>query len=134
MTLTDLYIRAENGGIEVDDVPMRELKAVSFPDDWIAIDTGKIDTHAEEKVLLAHEIGHCETGSFYNIHSPFDLKEKRERRAIKRSYEILVPHDQLLEVVACGVTEIWDLAEHFDVPCEFMKNAAEYWRQQEMAG
>ena len=134
MTLTDLYIRAENGGIEIDNVPMREVVAVSFPENWIAIDVNKIETSLEEKVILAHEIGHCETGSFYNIYSPFDLREKHEYRANKRSYEILVPQERLQEAVSRGITEIWELAEYFDIPCKVMQRAAEYWQQQEMAG
>lgn len=134
MTLDELYIYAEDREIEVDDFPMRELVSASFPEKWIAIDTRKIKTRMEEKVALAHEVGHCETGSFYNIHSPFDLREKHERRANVWSYQKLVPHKALLAAVEKGITEIWELAEYFDVPCDYMQKAAEYWRQVEMAG
>lgn len=134
MTLNELYIYAENREIEVDDVPMRELVSASFPEKWIAIDTRKIKTKAEEKTTLAHEVGHCETGSFYNIHSPFDVRGKHERRANIWSYRKLVPHDELRAAVKRGITEIWELAEYFDVPCEYMQKAAEYWREVEMAG
>lgn len=134
MTLNELYIYAENREIEVDDVPMRELVSASFPEKWIAIDTRKIKTKAEEKTTLAHEVGHCETGSFYNIHSPFDVRGKHERRANIWSYQKLVPHDELRAAVKRGITEIWELAEYFDVPCEYMQRAAEYWREVEMAG
>lgn len=133
MTLKELYIYAEDREIEVDDVPMRELVSSSFPENWIAIDTRKIRTRAEEKVTLAHEVGHCETGSFYNVHSPLDLRGKHERRANVWSYKNLIPHEELLAAVKKGITEIWELAEYFDVTCEFMQKAAEYWRQVEMA-
>lgn len=134
MTLDELYDRAQQQGIEIDNFTMREIVSVSFPENWIAIDTRKIKTGAEEKVVLAHEIGHCETGSFYNIHSPFDLRERHEYKANKRSYQILIPHAELKAAVKKGLTEIWELAEYFDVPCEYMQKAAEYWRQVEMAG
>ena len=134
MTLDELYDRAQQQGIEIDNFAMREIVSVSFPENWIAIDTRKIKTRAEEKVVLAHEIGHCETGSFYNIHSPFDLRERHEYKANKRSYQILSPHAELKAAVKKGLTEIWELAEYFDVPCEYMQKAAEYWRQVEMAG
>jgi len=134
MTLDELYDRAQQQGIEIDNFAMREIVSVSFPENWIAIDTRKIKTRAEEKVVLAHEIGHCETGSFYNIHSPFDLRERHEYKANKRSYQILIPHAELKAAVKKGLTEIWELAEYFDVPCEYMQKAAEYWRQVEMAG
>lgn len=134
MTLDELYDRAQQQGIEIDNFAMREIVSVSFPENWIAIDTRKIKTRAEEKVVLAHEIGHCETGSFYNIHSPYDLRERHEYKANKRSYQILIPHAELKAAVKKGLTEIWELAEYFDVPCEYMQKAAEYWRQVEMAG
>lgn len=134
MTLDELYIRAQQQGIEIDEFEMREIVSASFPENWIAIDTKKIETRAEEKVILAHEIGHCETGSFYNIHSPHDLREKHEYTANKRSYQILIPHADLKAAVKKGLTEIWELAEYFDVPCEFMQRAAEYWQRVEMAG
>lgn len=134
MTLDELYIYAEDREIEVDDFSMRELVSASFPEGWIAIDTKKIKTKAEEKITLAHEVGHCETGSFYNIHSPYDLREKHERRANVWSYKTLIPHEELLAAIKQGITEIWELAEYFGVPCEFMQKAAEYWRQIEMAG
>ena len=134
MTLDELYDRAQQQGIEIDNFQMREIVSVSFPENWIAIDRKKIKTRAEEKVILAHEVGHCETGSFYNIHSAFDVREKHEYRANKRSFQMLIPHEELLAAVDRGLTEIWELAEHFDVPCEYMQKAAEYWRQVEMAG
>lgn len=129
MTLLGLYARAEEQSIEVDDFQMRELVSASFPENWIAIDTKQIKTRREEKVILAHEIGHCETGSFYNIHSPFDVRGKYENRANKRAYQMLVPYEELMEAVHRGITEIWDLADYFDVTCEFMEKAAQYWRQ-----
>jgi len=134
MTLDELYDRAQQQGIEIDNFAMREIVSVSFPENWIAIDTRKISTRAEEKVILAHEIGHCETGSFYNIHSPYDLRERHEYKANKRSFQMLIPHAELKAAVKKGLTEIWELAEYFDVPCDYMQKAAEYWRQVEMAG
>lgn len=134
MTLDELHIYAEDREIEVDDFPMRELVSASFPENWIAIDTRKIKTRAEEKVILAHEVGHCETSSFYNIHSPYDIKERHERKANVWSYKQLIPHEDLLAAVKKGITEIWELAEYFDVPYDYMQKAAEYWRQVEMVG
>lgn len=129
MTLIRLYARAEEEGIEVDDFQMRELVSAAFPQNWIAIDTKQIKSSREEKVILAHEIGHCETGSFYNIYSPYDIKEKHENRATKRSYQILIPYEDLMNAVRKGITEIWDLADYFDVPYEFMEKAVQYWQQ-----
>ena len=134
MTLDELYIRAQQQGIEIDNFPMREIVSVSFPENWIAIDIKKIKTKAEEKAIIAHEVGHCETGSFYNIHSPLDVREKHEYRANKRAIQLLVPQADLQTAINHGITEIWELAEYFDVPYDFMQKAAEYWQRIEQVG
>ena len=73
MTLNELYIDCECKGIDIDYFPMREAKALSFPEGWIAIDVDKIENSVEEKEIIAQEEAHIETGSFYNIYSPFDI-------------------------------------------------------------
>ena len=123
VTLLDLYNRADAQGIEVDDVPMRSVTSVSFPQGWIALDTAKIQTTAEHKSILAHELGHVETGSFYNIYSPFDLRAKQERRADKAAIKMLVPFKRILSAMRSGCREVWQLAEYFDVTEELINKA-----------
>ena len=127
MTLSELYQRAEADGIEVDDFRMRKAVSVSFPENWIAIDKKRIPTRREDKAILAHEIGHCETGSFYNIHSNYDTRKKHENRANARAYEMLIPYAELRRALKSGNTETWQLAEYFDVPDRFMQEALAYW-------
>ncbi len=132
MTLLELYQRAEQQGIDIDYFPMRQVKSASFPDGWVAIDVDKINTSQEEKAVLAHELGHCETGSFYNVYSELDIREKHERRAAKRAFQLLVPKSDLDEAVRAGITETWELAEYFDVPCEFMQKAMTYYHEMDI--
>jgi len=133
MTLIELQIRAEEQGIEISALPLQEIDAVSLPAGRIAISTKRIKTQAAAKAILAHEIGHCETGSFYNIYSPFDIRAAHERRADTRSYQMLVPHDELQAAVKRGLTEVWELADEFGVPCDYMAKAMEYWQNAELA-
>ena len=127
MTLNELYIDCECEGIDIDYFPMREAKALSFPEGWIAIDVDKIENSVEEKEIIAHEEAHIETGSFYNIYSPFDIKTKHERRAEKATIKKLIPKDELVEAVNCGFIESWELADYFGVSDKFMKKAMEYY-------
>ena len=115
MTLIDLYNRAEAQGIEVDDVPMRALASASFPQNWIAMDSSKFETTAAEKVAIAHEIGHIETGGFYNIYSSYDL------------ISMLIPLDDLFVALHNGITDPWQLAEYFDVPDTFVQKALDLY-------
>lgn len=123
MTLDQLYERASRQGIEIDEVKMRELKAVSFPEGWIAIDRRKIETLTELKCILAHEIGHIETGAFYNIWSPFDLMEKCEHKANRRAAEILMPYHEVIAAFRAGYRTAWALAAYFDVTEDFARMA-----------
>lgn len=128
MTLNDLYARAERQNIAVDDVPMRAIASASFPQGWIALDSSKIESQAAEKVTLAHELGHIETGSFYNIYSPFDLRAKHERHADRRAIQMLVPNDALINAIKGGITEPWELAEYFEVTESFIRKAMLYYQ------
>lgn len=93
---------------------------------YIAIPTTLDRKH--EKQALAHELGHCEYGGFYNRYSKYDIRAKAERRADKWAFSKLVPYGQIMEAVHQGFTEVWELADHFDVSCEFMSRAIEYYK------
>lgn len=128
MTLFDLYQRAEQEGVDVDYFPMREVISFSLPEGLIAMDVDKMKDSQEEKVFLAHELGHIETGSFYNIHSGLDIRGKRERQADKQAIKMLVPKDELDAAVSSGYTELWELAEYFEVTEDFMEKAVCWYK------
>ena len=123
MTLFRLCQIAEQFGIEIDYFTMRDTKSLALPQGWIALDTDHIEGTTEAKVCLAHEMGHIETNSFYNVHSPLDVRQKHENRANKWAIKQLITEEELDEAVANGHTEIWDLADYFDVTEEFMRKA-----------
>lgn len=123
MTLQQLYQRVDRQGVDVDYFPMREVVSFSLPEGLIAMDVDKMKNSQEEKVFLAHELGHIETGSFYNVHSGLDVRGKHERRADKQAIKMLVPKDELDKAVREGYRELWELAEYFDVSEDFMKKA-----------
>ncbi len=93
---------------------------------YIGIDRRKM-TEAEKTVYMAHEMGHCMTGSFYNRYSRFDVISRHEYRANKWAIKKLVPEDELIEAFENGIIEIWELAERFDVTEDFMKKACEFY-------
>ena len=87
----------------------------------------------EEKVKLAHELGHCETGSFYNRWAMLDVRQKHENRADKWAIRKLVPESDLDRALRDGHTELWDLAEQFGVTEDFMQKAVWYYRHGNLA-
>ena len=77
------------------------------------MDPFKVSSSADEFCKGLHEIGHCDTGSFYNRETPFDIRQKHENIADKRAIELCISADELHAAQANGYTEIWELAEHF---------------------
>ena len=132
MTLTTLYDIAQTDNIPVFSFDMTACESMSVLLDgncYIAIDPFKIQSTADETVKLAHELGHCESGAFYNIHAVCDIRAKHERRADKWAIKKLVPKDELKE--ACKwCNNLWELSEHFGVTEDFMQKALDYYNER----
>lgn len=122
-----LYDLAKQQNIEVLRYPMAQNGSVStmLPDGscYIGIDPAILDDHAQELVHLSHELGHCLTGSFYNIHAAVDHRQRHENRADKWAIRAVIPVEDLDDAVADGCIELWSLADRFGVTEEFMKKA-----------
>lgn len=122
-----LYDYARQRNIEVIQFPMRENGSMSLMDDsgncYIGIDPSVQDNGPEECVHMAHEIGHCETGSFYNRYTKYDVRQRHENRADKWAIKHMIPVEALDDAVADGCCEIWELAERFGVTEQFIRKA-----------
>lgn len=99
---------------------------------YIGIDRERLEDSDRRAVCLAHELGHCQTDSFYSVHSPRLTRDKLERRANVWAIEHTIPLPQLNSLIKRGVREIWELAEHFEVTVEFMAAALEYYKNGEL--
>lgn len=132
MTIDELYILAEEEKVDVITFDLGKCEALSTMDSegqcYIAIDPRRIASGADEKSKLAHELGHCMTGSFYNVYSPYDSRQRNENHADKWAIKKLIPEEELEEAVADGCTEIWELADHFDVTEDFMRKAISWYK------
>ena len=131
MELSALYDFARQQNIEVIPYPMRENGSMSIQADngacYIGMDARVCDGAAEERVHLGHELGHCVTGSFYSIHTAIDCRQRHENKADKWAIQALVPVEDLDAAIAGGCTELWELADRFEVTEEFIKKAICYY-------
>lgn len=129
--LLELYRLAEDHGVPVCWYKMESVESLSCKledgSSAIALNPWCTLSVADEKVKLAHELGHCETGSFYNRYSPYDIRAQHERRADRWAIKQLVPRDELMAAFARGRTELWELAEDFNVTEDFIKKAYKYY-------
>ena len=132
--LRSLYRVARKSGIPVDSFPLPRSASLSLADSdgrcYIALDPRQVESLADEKVKLAHELGHCETGSFYNPWSPLDIPQKHENRADHWAYQQLLPLRLLESAFRKGIVQPWELAEYFDLPESFVRGALAYYRQR----
>lgn len=137
MELMALYRLAEQEEITVDCFELKKREALSMMDTdgsrYIAINPLFLTDSADEKTKLAHELGHCQTGSFYNRWATRDVRKKHENRADKWAIKKLIPKDELDDAVADGCTEIYSLAEHFGVTEDFMRKAVCYYTYGNLA-
>ena len=135
MTLNELYDMAAEDEIEVYPYKLPGRKALSI---WnqaenytaIAINPENLESIAEERVLLAHEMGHCETLAFYNQYAAIENIQKLERQADKWAIQHLVTVKELKDLYQAGYTEYWQLAEQLELPENFVRKAVAFYAEQ----
>ena len=93
----------------------------------VAIDPHKIVSAADRKEKTAHELGHCMTGSFYDESCPVVPSGRCERRASNWAIRNTISRRSIISALKSGLTELWQLAEHFDVTEHFMIDALMYY-------
>lgn len=132
MELLELYQLADEEHIPVYSFDLPQTHSLSLMNNdgscAVAIDPFGLNSTKDETTRLAHELGHCITGSFYNRYSNFDIKEKSEYKANKWAIKKLIPKDELQAAFEQGYTEPWTLAEYFNVTEEFVIKAVNYYR------
>lgn len=132
--LLELYNLAEEHGTQVYwfDLETAESLSMPLPDGTcaIALNPWRMHTVAGEKVKLAHELGHCEAGAFYNRWAALDLRQKHEYRATKWAIKKILPEEDLYRAYREGYREPWEMAEYLDLPEEFVRQALEFYGNQ----
>lgn len=127
-----LYELADQRGYDVywytfDSPALESMSIMEGEDCAIAIDPFCLDNEADERYKMAHELGHCETGSFYNEYAACDLREKHELRADRWAIKKLLPKEELYAALRHGLAR-WEIAEEFTVPEKLVEKAMAYYQ------
>lgn len=138
MIKTDiLYQIAEKHNIPVIHLDIPECGSMCIQTEgnacYIGIDSRVAACAVDHRVHMAHELGHCETGAFYNRRASCDIRQKHENTADKWAIAKLVPREELDQAVKDGHTELWDLAECFGVTEDFMRKAVCLYKNGNLA-
>ena len=134
VALLDVYGIATDNNVVADCFEMVQIQSVSCQTSagecYIGIDPMQLQSADEEKVVLAHELGHCLTGSFYNKDNILDVRGRHEYRANRWAVECLVPWPELQCALDQGIVERWELAERFEVTEDFIDTTIQMYRRQ----
>ena len=128
--MTNLFHAAQKAGITVEYCRIPLNASLSVQDeggDFVLMDYSLLKDETNERVHLAHEIGHCIKGAFYNAYAAHDVRQKHENRADKWAIRQLIPKSAFFRALGNGYTEICQLAEYFNVTEEFMRKALCYY-------
>ena len=127
VTYSELCDIAESSDILMLSGKLHNAPSMAICDDGdcaVIFDYSKIDNTALLMVCTAHEIGHCETGSFYTQKS-LELRERMEYRANKWAIKNLIPKNEMERAIKEGNEEVWQLAEYFDITEDMVRFA--FW-------
>lgn len=83
---------------------------------------------AEKLSIVAEEIGHYKTSSGNILDQDSIANIKQELQARRWAYEKVLPLDLVMQAITNGLTEVYDLAEYFDVTEIFMRECLKHYR------
>lgn len=133
--MESLFAVAYKNGIDVEyhHLPISESISCEYEGSYyIGIDYSLLFRTKKERVHLAHELGHCMTGSVYKLYSDLDIRERHEYRANKWAAKQLIPPKKLKAALEQGYVDPWDLAERFDVTEDFVRMVFQVYKSQQI--
>ena len=121
----ELYDLAEQNDIIIINGKLNKAPAISICDNGdcaIIIDDKQIESQSDEVTKLAHELGHCETGAFYDENT-LETRSRCEYKADKWAIQKLMPKEEVQKAFEQGYVEVWQLAEYFNVNEDLVRKA-----------
>lgn len=135
MTTNELYALSAQKGITVHSVKCPKAKGISLEIEeskFIGIDRSVFKNEYDERLILAHELGHSLTNGYYTaLENPINVK-RMEHRALKKTVELLIPERELSPLLNED-TSVYELSEHFSVPEDLVKKAIWFYYRKEIS-
>lgn len=132
----DLYLIAEQEGVSVLTFPLPECTAMAMPNGEdkyvVGMDPSVFENKKRERVVLAHELGHCESGAVYTRYQDKLHRAKAEYSATKWAVHKLIDRDEFISLLKKGY-RVWELAEEYDVTEDFIKEVYHFYCELEIA-
>lgn len=131
--LNEVYLKIKNAGIELFDFKIKNYDAatIKYGETYgIFADFCEFSDLKSEFIAMAHEYGHCISGTTHKIYSPYELIEQHENRANRAAVHEFLPYEMLLEALNNGNGELWQIAEYLDMPERFVEQAIELYKTE----
>lgn len=128
MTNNGAYNKLAELGVKVGAVSFESTLALSGPEGYLAINYDMLENEAQELEVLLHEIGHFETGTFYQMDTPFADRAKQESKANRFVFEKYYPPEKLAALMDAGHQEPWQLAEELGLPERFVGEMLQFYQ------
>jgi hypothetical protein len=96
----------------------------------VFLDFSQIQSTRLLRGVCCHELAHIATGALHKVSSPYELVERSEYRANRWCAQHYLTIDDFREAFHAGYTELWQLAEYFELPEQDVKNALTYWTER----
>lgn len=137
MTLNELYQFADQH-ISIYDWNLCGIKGLAVKSKCyhIALNKKIIANKREESLVLAHELGHCETDQFYflqDINNPLYRQniQKAERLAKDYAYELLISIDAIKAAIPLFSND-FEIAEYFDIDINTFQDIVQYYKRKNL--
>lgn len=131
--LANFYQFCENNDVDIIPYLNAPSEGTTIRDeDYYAIflDITKLRSIKVYNGVCLHEVGHVATGALHKVDSPYETVERSEYRANRWGFENYLKVEEFKEAFSAGYTELWQLADYFDLPEETIKKALTYWSEQ----
>lgn len=131
--ISDFYDYCKANGVDVIPYAGCPQPGATVRDDGfyaVFLDFTKIRSTRLLRGVCYHELGHAATGALHKVDSPYELVERSEYRANRWAAEQYLTESDFRAAFAAGCTELWQLAEYFDLPENDIAQALTYWRER----
>lgn len=96
----------------------------------VFLDFSKIRSTRLLRGVCYHELGHAATGALHKVDSPYELVGRSEYRANRWAAQHYLTEEDFRSAFKDGCTELWQLAEYFDLPESDVQKALTYWTER----
>lgn len=127
VSIDTLYKNLEQQGVEILHCPTREVIALAEPEGYLCLNPDKVETAEQEREILIHEEGHFATDTFYQLDSPYTVREHQENIASRHGFKKYFSVEKLLSLMDDGYTEPWQLAEQLGVRLAYVQEMLDYY-------